>query len=196
MYTSRELKNVPCSDGPGKFAPAPPATARANASSLARKACNIAEPVLLAWILACIMVAVISLKTMEKRRQCRAPERRQPMRNQRAKFRVRARSSLILAALAMAIVAAGCSHRVVANPDEHTVKVFPDQATYDKVAKMKSQGGAMGMLGGIGANLAAKEIDDQTPVRIVTSNDEGSVVEVTDGPFKGVTGFVPRQNVN
>ena len=49
----------------------------------------------------------------------------------------------------------------------------------------------MGMLGGIGANLAAKEMDDQTPVRIVTSNDEGSVVEVTDGPFKGVTGFRP-----
>ena len=37
---------------------------------------------------------------------------------------------------------------------------------------------------------------DLTPVRIVTSNDEGSVVEVTHGPFKGVTGFVPRQNVD
>ena len=33
-------------------------------------------------------------------------------------------------------------------------------------------------------------------MRIVTSNDEGSVIEVTDGPFKGVTGFVPKQNVN
>ena len=118
------------------------------------------------------------------------------MRNPRAKLHVGKRSCLTLAAIAIAIVAAGCSHRVVANPGEHTVKVFPDQATYDKVAKMKSQGGAMGMLGGIGANLAAKEIDDRTPVRIVTSNDEGSVVEVTDGPFKGVTGFVARQNVN
>lgn len=113
-----------------------------------------------------------------------------------AKFHARQRSFLMLAALAVAIVAAGCSHRVVASAGEHTVKVFPDQATYDKVAKMKSEGGAMGMLGGIGANLAAKEVDDQTPVRIVTSNDEGSVVEVTDGPFKGVKGFVPKQNVN
>jgi len=128
------------------------------------------------------------------------------MRNLRSKFhggtRFRLMQSrlmqccLMLGAIAIAIVAAGCSHRVVASAGEHTVKVFPDQATYDKVAKMKSQGGAMGMLGGIGANLAAKEVDDQTPVRIVTSNDEGSVVEVTDGPFKGVTGFVPRQNVN
>ena len=118
------------------------------------------------------------------------------MRNPRAKLHVGRQGCLMLAAIAIAIVAAGCSHRVVASPDEHTVKVFSDQATYDKLAKMKSQGGAMGMLGGIGANLAAKEVDDQTPVRIVTSNDEGSVVEVTDGPFKGLTGFVPRQNVN
>jgi len=118
------------------------------------------------------------------------------MRNPKSKFHAGMRSCLTLAAIALAIVAAGCSHRVVASAGEHTVKVFPDQATYDKVAKMKSEGGAMGMLGGIGANLAAKEVDDQTPVRIVTSNEEGSVVEVTDGPFKGVTGFVPRQNVN
>ncbi len=97
---------------------------------------------------------------------------------------------------AIAVAGAGCSHRVVASTGEHTVKIFPDQATYDKVASMKSQGGAMGMLGGIGANLAAKEVDDQTPVRIVFSNDEGSVVEVTDGPFKGVKGFVAKQNVN
>jgi transcription antitermination factor NusG len=118
------------------------------------------------------------------------------MRNPKSKFHARMRSCLTLAAIALAIVAAGCSHRVVANAGEHTVKVFPDQATYDKVAKMKSEGGAMGMLGGIGANLAAKEVDDRTPVRIITSNEEGSVVEVTDGPFKGVTGFVPRQNVD
>jgi len=123
------------------------------------------------------------------------------MRNPRAKLHASprshlTRSCLMLKAIAITIVTAGCSHRIVANPGEHTVKVYRDQATYDKVAKMKSQGGAMGMLGAVGENLAAKEVDDQTPVRIVTSNDEGSVVEVTDGPFKGVTGFVPKQNVD
>jgi hypothetical protein len=114
----------------------------------------------------------------------------------RSKVQAGTRLCVTLAAIAMAIAAAGCSHRLVASPGEHTVKIFPDQATYDKVVKMKSQGGAIGMLGGIGANLATKEVDDRTPVRIVTSNDEGSVVEVTDGPFKGVTGFVPKQNVD
>jgi transcription antitermination factor NusG len=101
----------------------------------------------------------------------------------------------MIAVLAVAFLVAGCSHRLVASPGEHTVKIFPDQATYDKVAKLKSEGGAMGMLGGIGANLAAKEVDDQTPVRVVSTNDEGSEVEVTDGPFKGLKGFVPKQNV-
>ena len=118
------------------------------------------------------------------------------MRNRGSRLSATARSCLMFLAIMGAIVTSGCSHRVVANAGEHTVKVFPDQATYDKVASMRSQGGAIGMLGGIGANLASREVDDQTPVRIVTSNDEGSVIEVTDGPFKGVKGFVPKQNVN
>src|SRR5260370_17368184 len=118
------------------------------------------------------------------------------MQNSSSKFGTRKRSCLVLAAIGMAIVAAGCSHRLVASPGEHTVKVYPDQATYDKVVKMKSQGGAMGMLGGIGANLAAKEVDDQTPVRIVTSNDEGSVPEFTDDPFNPPTHFVPLQHLD
>ncbi len=107
-----------------------------------------------------------------------------------------ARLAALCALLAAALMLAGCGHKLVANAGEHTVKVYPDQATFDKLAKLKSEGGAMGMLGGIGANLAAKEVDDRTPVRVVSSNEEGSEVEVTDGPYKGLKGFVPRQNVD
>ncbi len=116
--------------------------------------------------------------------------------HRRRNVTIGSRTSVLIAALAAALLIAGCGHRVVASPGEHTVKVFPDQATYDKVAKLKAEGGAMGMLGGIGANLAAKEVDDQTPVRIVSSNDEGSEIEVTDGPLKGLKGFVPKPNVD
>jgi len=42
----------------------------------------------------------------------------------------------------------------------------------------------------------AKEIEDQTPVQIVSADDNGAVIAVTDGPMKGLTGFVPKQNVN
>ena len=99
-------------------------------------------------------------------------------------------------ALVAALTLAGCSHKLVASAGEHTVKVYPDQATYDKLVKLKSEGGPMGMIGGIGASLAAKQVDDQTPVRILSSNDHGSEIEVTDGPHKGLKGFVPKQNVN
>ncbi len=118
------------------------------------------------------------------------------MRNRTGKLEGGVRRAALGVALAAALMLAGCGHKLVANAGEHTVKVYPDQATFDKLAKLKSQGGAMGMLGGIGANIAAKEVDDRTPVRIVSSNDEGSEVEVADGPFKGLKGFVPRQNVD
>lgn len=104
---------------------------------------------------------------------------------------------MLLAAMAAALMLAGCGHRVVASAGQHTVRVYPDQATYDRLTQLKSQGGAVGgMLGGLGADLTTKEVDDQTPVRIVSSNSEGSEVEVTDGPFKGLRGFVPKQNVD
>jgi hypothetical protein len=45
-------------------------------------------------------------------------------------------------------------------------------------------------------NITAKQIDDQTSVQIVTSDDYGSVVTVTDGPMKGQSGFVAKQNVD
>lgn len=118
------------------------------------------------------------------------------MRNRTKRTTGGARRAALYVALAAALMMAGCGHKLVANAGEHTVRVYPDQATFDKLAKMKAEGGPMGMLGGIGQNIAAKEVDDRTPVRVVSSNDEGSEVEVTDGPYKGLKGFVPRQNVD
>lgn len=123
-------------------------------------------------------------------------ERRIPMKDATRESGGTTRAWVVFAALTAVLLLAGCGHRLVASSGEHTVKVYPDQATYDKLVKLKSEGGAMGMLGGIGANLATKEVDDRTPVRIESSNDEGADIEVTDGPFKGLKGFVPRQNVN
>lgn len=118
------------------------------------------------------------------------------MENRTEKLKRGTRLAALCVALMAALALAGCSHKLVASTGEHTVKVYPDQATYDKLANLKSQGGPMGMIGGIGASLATREVDDQTPVRILSSNDQGSEVEVTDGPHRGLKGFVPRQNVD
>jgi hypothetical protein len=40
------------------------------------------------------------------------------------------------------------------------------------------------------------ELDNDTPIRIVSQDSDGAQVEVTDGPEKGATGFVARDNIS
>jgi hypothetical protein len=109
---------------------------------------------------------------------------------------INARRLLIGAAVAAALTAVGCSHRVVASPGEHSVKLYHDEATYEKIKEVKNQGGPMAMLGALGEGLVSKELDNNTPIRIISRDSEGAQVEVTDGPLKGAQGFVPRDNVS
>jgi hypothetical protein len=106
------------------------------------------------------------------------------------------RRLMIGTALTAALLAIGCSHRVVASPGEHTVKLFRDEATYEKIKALKKQGGPMGMIGGLGEGLVSKELGDRTPVRIISQDSEGAQVEVTDGPDRGAQGFVAKDNVS
>ncbi len=106
------------------------------------------------------------------------------------------RWSLIAIIGLIALVAGGCQHRLVASGNEHTVKVYPDEATYQKVKGLKKEGGALGMLGGLGETFMAKEVDSNTPVRIISSDPDGARIEVTDGPNKGTQGFVAKENVS
>jgi hypothetical protein len=95
----------------------------------------------------------------------------------------------------MALTLAACGHKVVANQGETTVAVYPDEETWQKLGQLKSQGGVVGMLGGLGQGLATKQVDNNTPIKIVSSDDNGSKVEVLDGANKGLAGFVPKSNV-
>jgi hypothetical protein len=74
--------------------------------------------------------------------------------------------------------------------------MYPDEEVYLKVSRMQQKGGVEGIAGDVRKNLSAKDIDDQTPVRIVSSDENGAVVEIAQGPMKGQTGFVARQNVD
>jgi hypothetical protein len=106
------------------------------------------------------------------------------------------RRLLIGYVLAAAMLIAGCGHRLVAGPGEHTVRLYRDEATYEKIKDLKKQGGPMAMLGQMGEGFVTKELDNHTPVRVISQDSEGAVVEVTDGPDKGAQGFVAKGNLS
>jgi transcription antitermination factor NusG len=107
-------------------------------------------------------------------------------------------STIIICAIVLGVSLAilGCGHKLVAPQGQRSVAVYPDEDTWKKLAQMKQQGGMAGMIGGLGENLAAKQVDDKTPVKIISKDTEGAKVEVTDGPFKGMQGFVPRESLD
>lgn len=91
---------------------------------------------------------------------------------------------------------AGCGHKLVARSGDTTVSVYGSKEEFDKVRAMKSQGGPASMLGGLGESMLAKRVDNNTPVRILSSDDEGATIEVLDGRDKGLQGYVAKDNLN
>jgi hypothetical protein len=108
-------------------------------------------------------------------------------------------STLIICAIVIgaSLSLLGCGHKLVAHNGDSTVAVYPDENTFTKLSDLKKQGGVVGgVIGGLGTGLATKQVDNNTPVRIINSDDNGSQVEVLDGAFKGMQGFVPKDNVH
>jgi hypothetical protein len=102
------------------------------------------------------------------------------------------RSLIVIAALAgaLAFSAMGCkesasNHKLVGTDGQHSVPLYPDEATYQKVSHEPAPAGAN-----------APQVDDQTPVVIISADDNGAVVQIMDGPMKGQNGFVPKNNVD
>lgn len=87
-------------------------------------------------------------------------------------------------------------HKLVTTGGEHSVPLYSDENTYMQVSRMKQQGGVEGMAGDVSKHLSAREIDDQTHVKVVSSDPNGAVVEITEGPMKGQSGFVATGNLD
>jgi hypothetical protein len=87
-------------------------------------------------------------------------------------------------------------HKLVVTANEHSVPLYPDEQTYLQVSREKQQGGIEGMVGKVNKSFKAKEIDEQTPVQVLSSDDNGALVKISDGPMKGQTGFAAKQNVD
>lgn len=107
-------------------------------------------------------------------------------------------STLVFCAFTIgaALAIAGCGHKLIAHNGESTVAVYPDEETFMKLRDLKKQGGVGGVIGGLGEGLTAKQVDNNTPVKILNSDDKGSQIEIMDGAFKGLKGFAPKDNVS
>jgi len=87
-------------------------------------------------------------------------------------------------------------HKLVVTGNQHSIPLFSDEQSFLKISRMKQEGGVEGMAGDVSKNLQTKAIDDQTPVTIVSRDDNGALVEITGGPMKGQSGFVAIQNLD
>lgn len=101
---------------------------------------------------------------------------------------------VVIIIVAMAL--AGCGHKLVAHGGDTTVPVFPDKDSFERLKQLQSQGGPAGMIGGLGASLVARKVDNGTPVKVVTSDEEGCQIEVLDGASKGLRGYVSKDSVD
>ena len=91
---------------------------------------------------------------------------------------------------------AALPHKLVATNGQDSVPMYPDEQSFLKVSHNAQEGGVTGMVGDVQKDVSAKKIDNQTPVTVLSSDGNGSEVEITSGPMKGQAGFVANQNVD
>ena len=104
---------------------------------------------------------------------------------------------VIAAALICAMYAiTGCSHRLVGHGGEANVSVFPNKQDFDSVTSMKSRGGPEGIVGGLGESFMARKVPDQTRVKVLSSDSEGDEIQVLEGPYTGLRGYVAKDSVD
>ncbi len=110
-------------------------------------------------------------------------------------------TSVLIAGLSLVAIG-GCNrqfvtaHKLVATGGRHQVALYPDEPTYLKVSQRAQQGGVNGLIGNAQQDLSAKQIDDQTAVKVLSSDSNGAEVQIVQGPMKGTVGFVASQNVD
>jgi hypothetical protein len=113
--------------------------------------------------------------------------------------------SLATIALVVALATSGCTHRLIPYQGNKAVKVYQDEDVYKAATNIRKQlsdpsttAGArpyLGILLGLAEKSEARDIDGGTRVKIISSDEQGSNIEVLEGPYIGYKGFVPKDNL-
>ncbi len=114
------------------------------------------------------------------------------------------RFSLGASALMIAFAVSGCTHRLVPDQGDRTVRVYQDEDVYkgvqedlERLRDPKLDPNVRTDLSII-VNLAgteSREIEGGTPVKITSSDANGYSIEVEEGQYLGYKGFVPKANL-
>ena len=87
-------------------------------------------------------------------------------------------------------------HKLVATDGQHKAALYADEPTYLRVSHRARQGGVNGLIGNAQQDLPAKQIDDQTPAKVPSSDNNGAEVQIVQGPMKGTVGLVSSQKLD
>ena len=116
------------------------------------------------------------------------------------------RFAITAAALVIALAASGCGHRLVVKEGEKTVKVYESEDVYHAAIDIKHAVNSKGPIPAPQRNFIRmldqmveagelKNCDDGAKVKIISTDADGSMVELLEGPDKGYQGFVPKENL-
>src|SRR5271156_5217979 len=70
------------------------------------------------------------------------------------------------------------SHKLVATAGQSSIPMYPDEHTLIEVSHNSQQAGVTGMVGSVEKTFTAKKIDDQTPVQILSTDENGAEVQI------------------
>jgi hypothetical protein len=113
-----------------------------------------------------------------------------------ARFRSPVAALSLLAVVGCKEGVAALPYKLVATAGDRSIPMYPDEPTFLKVAGRAQSGGVSGAVGDVQRQFEAKQIDNQTPVEIISSDSNGAEVRITSGPMSGQIGFVAVQNVD
>ena len=109
----------------------------------------------------------------------------------------------LVAIFLSALVASGCSRRLVAADGRETVKVYQSEDVYKAAVDIRKAMGRqkndaeekfVGFLNSL-ADHEYKEVTGETRVRIISKDALGAQVELLEGPHQGYIGFVRTEDL-
>jgi len=74
--------------------------------------------------------------------------------------------------------------------------MYASEGAYLRALRSAQQSGMPGLVGDVRKTLSARQIQDRTAVKLISQDSNGAMVQITDGPLNGQTGFVATQNID